>query len=356
MNLYITADAVGQWTGGGKVTFHETEAFKHLGPCEVYDYAKIHPNITPGDVEPWGWDNAVERALQAYSVVGREYPKLTHVYSGTFSKTIKLLKSKGCKITQTAEAHDVEKSKKENELLGIPFDYLHLTDPKLWAQYLQGYLDADVLICPSTHSTNVMRGFGAKQTIEIVPHGVDLPATVSDLPKQFVVGYIGVVAGGDKGVKYLLEAWKRLNYKDAVLKIAGQQSDSFYGMRMLSIYGGGNVQMVGFVKDTKDFFDSVSLLVQPSVTEGFGLTVLEAMGHGRPVLCSTGAGAVDLVPKAYRFEAKNVDEMCQKIDHWKNNYDKLNGVAKEVRGIAEQYSWKRMEDSMERIWRGLLHE
>jgi hypothetical protein len=57
MNIYITADKVGGWSGGSQVTFHESEALKTLGECEVFDCERIEkePSIhTTGD--PWKWE------------------------------------------------------------------------------------------------------------------------------------------------------------------------------------------------------------------------------------------------------------------------------------------------------------
>src|ERR1700738_49777 len=309
--LYITADRINTQTGGGLVTFHESEALKSLGPCEIFDrdilarpgrtafgeydvweeaLSAVAMGQTGPDspwVDPWVWDGfacyrwrELERDRQKY-----QPPKFAHFYAGTFTTTIKKLKEIGCKVSYTAAAHNIELSKQAHLEAGIPFDYPHLTDPELWKRYVGGYLAADVVICPSTHSADVMRSYGCKN-VEIIPHGVDIPETIAPLPKTFTVGYMGSY-GPDKNVPILLKAWKKLAYRDSLLVLAGRDSNSPYVQDMVAKHGGGNIVMAGWVDKVADFYNSISLYVQPSWTEGFGCEVLEAQAHGRAVLCST---------------------------------------------------------------------
>src|SRR5690606_22842703 len=134
-----------------------------------------------------------------------------HIYSGTFSSTVKALKERNAKVSYTAAAHDLKESKKEHDMWGVPFEYPHLIDPDLWSRYVAGYLNADLLICPSNHSAQVMKEFGYDRRIEVIPHGCNLPEVVKPLPSQFTLGYLGAI-GPDKGLKYLIEAWKALGY------------------------------------------------------------------------------------------------------------------------------------------------
>jgi glycosyltransferase involved in cell wall biosynthesis len=226
----------------------------------------------------------------------------------------------GCPVTYTAAAHSIEESKREHNELGIPYNYPHLTDPALWNRYVQGYLDADVLVCPSHHSAEVMRGFGARNRIEVIPHGCRIPEEVHPLPRTFTVGYLGA-AGPDKGLRYLFAAWKKLNYRDAVLKIGGRDSTTGYMQQLWNAFGGGNVQFCGWQENAEDFYGSLSCYVQPSVSEGFGMEVIEAMACGRNVICSKGAGASDAVSSLWIYDARNVDRLAYLI----NDFNRLYG-------------------------------
>ncbi len=365
MNLYCTSDQIGSESGGGQVTFNESEALKSLGKYSVWGRKEL------------GRDNGsvwADDTVGKYAVDGCSY-ELAHFYSGTWSETVKTLKEKGCKVTYMAAAHDVQESKKEHELLGLSYEiYPHLTDPSLFQRYLSGYREADVLICPSTHSAAVMRGFGCSNKIEVIPHGTDLPrGELQSLPEKFTLGYLGAI-GPDKGLIYLLKAWKELNYKDGSrLVFAGghtvanyfntfasailQEKPSFFNKfdKNTFVWHESCVVATGWVDNVSDFYNNISCYVQPSVTEGFGIEVLEAMAHGRPVVCSTGAGAVDVIPSAWSFPARDVTKLAEKIDMAKGLSKLMNGrPMKAWREIAEQFTWQKIRERYCQLWKELL--
>lgn len=285
--LYVTADAIGTPTGGGKVTYHESRAM--LGAfgdarTEIWQY--------PNEPRPWSADLAASSCLLRRPELS---PAHAHFYAGTFSNTISILKSRGTHVTYTAAAHDIGVSKREHELLGIPFDYPHLTDPTQWDEYVRGYLLADEVVCPSGYSAGIMRGYGVTK-IRIIPHGCDLVASIAPIPQRFVVGYLGQ-PGPDKGLRYLLAAWQRWSTEhpersaNALLMIAGRGTLAL--APMVRSCAGGSVYLRGEVADPRELYDACCVYVQPSASEGWGCEVLEARAHGRPVICSDGAGARD---------------------------------------------------------------
>ena len=223
MNLYLTADRVGMLSGGGSVTAHESIALRWLdndhniiiGREELEKAERANPVAEP---DPWKWDKL------AYHLFGNQI-KRAHVYAGTFTECVRKLKANGATVTYTAAAHDVDLSRREHLRMGFSYDFPHLTDPTLWARYLGGYLAADMVICPSRHSADVMRSYGCRN-VTIIPHGCDLPERAVEPPTEpFVVGYLGAV-GPDKGLIHLLRAWLQWNRPDAQLVLAGRDSTS----------------------------------------------------------------------------------------------------------------------------------
>lgn len=349
MNLYLTADQVGIPTGGGAVTFHESEAMRSLSEKDfkLVSREQLQLLAIAGAGEPWLWD------YLAYHCFGN-IVKLAHIYAGTFSGCVKKLKENKAKVSYTAAAHDIQLSKAEHEKLGILYDYPHLTDAKLWEQYLYGYKNADILICPSLNSREVMRAFGCNNRIEVIPHGVDIPECVTPLPKQFTVGYLGAY-GPDKGVRYLLEAWKKLDYKDATLVLAGRDSASSFVLSLIQYFGGGNIHLKGWVDNVADFYSSISCYVQPSVTEGFGIEVLEAHAHGRLALCSEGAGAADSVYTNHTFMPANVDDLAEHINYQKQQgEDYLRFQGERYRERAMNYTWDKIRQRYIELWKGMM--
>lgn len=304
-NLYITADAIGTATGGGKVTHHESLALASVGDTKIWQF--------PDEPRPWGADVAASSRLEA---LPQFKPRRAHFYSGTFTKTIELLIARGTEITYTAAAHDIGVSQREHERLGIAFDYPHLTDPDQWQAYVRGYLLADIVVCPSRYSAQIMTEYGCK-SVTVIPHGFDSPARIAPIPERFIVGYLGQ-PGPDKGLTYLMQGWDiwnraRRRTSDALLMIAGRGTLQVMPW-IRELCSSGSYCVRGEVVEPNNLYDACCLYVQPSASEGFGCEVLEARAHGRPVICSDGAGARDHANQV--VPACNPAELASAIDLW----------------------------------------
>lgn len=348
-NLYVTADAIGTETGGGSVTFQESLALRAFEPdLEVWPF--------PDAQRPWGADAEAAQRLRDRPDFA---PDLAHFYSGTFSETIAILKQRGTTVTYTAAAHDIAVSRAQHELLGIPFDYPHLTDATLWGKYVDGYLKADQVFVPSRLSMKCMQSYGCNESnISIIPHGVHLPEHVDhDLTsRRFSVAYLGQ-PGPDKGLIYLLEAWKLFSASMTdypLLTIAGRGTEHL--LPLVRTVGGGCINIRGWVERPSEIYRNCTVYVQPSASEGFGLEVLEAMSHGRPVICSSGAGAVDiamLTRSNAMFKACDSKQLANVLwmMHTRHTDGDLNGRAS--RAIAEDHSWELVREMYQSEWRRL---
>jgi glycosyltransferase involved in cell wall biosynthesis len=189
---------------------------------------------------------------------------------------------------------------------------------------------------------------------------------VKPYPKRFTVGYLGA-CGADKGLVYLLQAWKKLGYADSTLLLAGSQYEGMMGLAKQ--HGGGNIHILGFVDHISEFFNQTSCYVQPSATEGFGIEVLEAFAYGRYPLVSHGAGAVDIL-RSYHpntndqdngsFPAGDVAKLCELIKYLKEAHGDYvvkpgfeqdqDTLQKELRDHARKYSWDKIEDQYILAW------
>jgi glycosyltransferase involved in cell wall biosynthesis len=91
-----------------------------------------------------------------------------------------------------------------------------------------------------------------------------------------------------KGIDLLIEAWKKVAPRDWKLIIAGPDGGN-YVPSMLEKIRGRNIEYLGPVFDAKkeELYRNASLVVQPSLSENFSLTIVEALASSIPVLTTT---------------------------------------------------------------------
>jgi glycosyltransferase involved in cell wall biosynthesis len=135
-----------------------------------------------------------------------------------------------------------------------------------------------------------------------------------------------------KGQDLLIMAMKRLVYDygltDIHLDIIGEGT-SFSFLKQLVIDSKLENHITFLGNKNRDYVYShlcdYDLLVQPSINEGFGLTVVEAMAAKVPVLVSDVEGPMEIIENGkygYCFKTENVDDLVEKIigiiDHYQS--------------------------------------
>jgi glycogen synthase len=78
---------------------------------------------------------------------------------------------------------------------------------------------------------------------------------------------------------------------------------------------GQNVLFADFQrgKGYRDAYEVADLFVMPSVSEPFGLTALESIGYGTPVLLSRQTGVSEMIQNALKVDFWDVEEMANKM-------------------------------------------
>jgi alpha-maltose-1-phosphate synthase len=160
------------------------------------------------------------------------------------------------------------------------------------------YEQADAITVPSSFSRRsfVAQGVPAEK-LYTIPYGVRLETfrKVADPSADtFEVLFAGHVSLR-KGVPYLLQAFAQVNHPRKRLRLAGAVSPEI--TRLLHSLPQQNVEFLGSVPQAElpKIMSESHVLVLPSIEDGFGLVLSQALACGCPLIASTNTGGDDLI-------------------------------------------------------------
>ena len=176
--------------------------------------------------------------------------------------------------------------------------------------------------------------------IRIVPNGVDPVFTEA-----------GPAAEGDYVLAVgTLEPRKNLTAAVEAARLAGVE------LRVAGAAGWGGVAADGWVGEPTDeelaaLMRGARCLVYPSLYEGFGLPVLEAMACGTPVVTSRGGATEEVAGgAAVLVDPRDPSSVASGIDEAVRRRDALVEIG---RARAAMFTWHRSADLVEDLWREL---
>ncbi|MGB9680852.1 MAG: glycosyltransferase, partial [Minisyncoccia bacterium] len=113
----------------------------------------------------------------------------------------------------------------------------------------------------------------------------------------------------------------------------------------------------GFLKD-KDLiilYQNAKAFVFPSLYEGFGLPLLEAMSYRVPVICSATSSIPEIVSRAgYYFNPQSPIDMAQKIYDVLTKKDLQTKLIKEGMKRYKNFSWLKTAQETLRVYKSLI--
>jgi len=171
--------------------------------------------------------------------------------------------------------------------------------PRTLERELNEYAEADLIVVASEVARRSFVASGiAAEKVAVVPYGADLdrfrPVSRPD-PGGFDILFVGQFSAR-KGAYDLLEAFRLASIPGSRLTIAGIAHPEIE-VRHADLLERPDVVRIGHVphERLKDLMSRSHVLVLPSIEDGFGMVVTEAMACGCPAIVSENTGAADII-------------------------------------------------------------
>ncbi len=178
---------------------------------------------------------------------------------------------------------------------------------------------------------------------EIIKPGVDFKKFKMEKKEPFVL-FVGNLIRR-KGLEYLIEVAKELQDVDFLLVGRGKERER------LEVMAPKNVKFLGYVSDKEliDLYSRALIFCLPSVGEGFGLVLLEAMASGC-VIVST----IPLDYEGIRVEIDDVLGLKNVIRSLLDEPKKTERMGRKNRKRAKQYDWEEFTSRLIEIYEEVI--
>lgn len=152
-----------------------------------------------------------------------------------------------------------------------------------------------------------------------------------------------------KGLSYLFEALKQLNSPNIHLTLIGRGVIDFTLINEYKKFFNINVKINLSHSELINEMQNNDLFVFPSLIEGFGHVILEAMSSGLPILCTPNTAGPDIFINGNEgviVPIRNSDQIAEKIEYFINNKKELAGMGQAATNTAKIFSWEKFQNEI----------
>jgi glycosyltransferase involved in cell wall biosynthesis len=250
--------------------------------------------------------------------------------------------------------------------LAVIHDVIHKSFPSSHSWIYNKYLDmvinntlanADVITTPSNHSKNeLMKYYNDinQEKIKVTYHGIDKD-NYNRINLDFNFPYILLVGTHSprKNLNVVHQAWKNLKQDFPKIKLVIVGKGKFFS----ELAADNDVILTGYVSEDKlnALYDQAKVFCFPSLYEGFGMPILEAMSHGTPVISANNSSLPEVLGESGLLIKKN-----NKVE-WENAIRKVISDKKLAKNLeqkgkkrAQEFSWENSAKEYIKIFENLL--
>jgi glycosyltransferase involved in cell wall biosynthesis len=210
---------------------------------------------------------------------------------------------------------------------------------------------ADLHIVASEFSKQSVKfnGFSDNQII-VAPYGVNNVA-FKPLEKKYDNGlkvlFVGEI-NQRKGIVQILDTAKELSHLNIEFNLVGlgkEYHEELYVPYEDYVNFRGRVSF----EDLQMYYGTSHIFVFPSMGEGFGLVLLEALSAGLPIVTSKNCGGPDIITEGYNgftIDAGNTQELKEKILWFYNHMELLPQMQENAIESIKNRSWDDYERTL----------
>lgn len=221
--------------------------------------------------------------------------------------------------------------------------------------------DADLIVCPSEATAAHCAASGIDQArLRVVPMGVEAEAASEDdvraakqrygLDRPYVL-WLGTVEPR-KNLARLIEAFVALDEQDVDLALVGPKGWN-EDLEGLVADKRDRIKILGFVPhvDLAPLYAGAELFCFPSLFEGFGLPVLEAMAQSTPVVTSRGTSTEEISgDAAVLVDPLDAEAITNGMKQVLGDESVRTELGDKGRERAAGYSWRRTAEGLQEIY------
>ncbi|MCS7119888.1 MAG: glycosyltransferase family 4 protein [Nitrososphaerota archaeon] len=259
-----------------------------------------------------------------------------------------------------------------NHTIFIASDEKYLWIPTSYLLYpYRKYINkADVITAVSRAAANFIEHFTQEKEILVIPNGVDAdrfvcPGSLDDPQRKTLkILYVGRLVYR-KGVHILIRAMPEIikEFPDCSLIIAGKgPMEDFLKMLVKSLDLKDNVKLIGPVPDEKlpALYSQCSIFALPSLyCESFGITLLEAMAAGKPVIASNVGGIPEVITDGLNgllFRRGDIKDLAEKIIHLLSDRKLAEFLGLRAKyTVRKRYDWDVVAEEVERVYENIAN-
>ena len=153
-----------------------------------------------------------------------------------------------------------------------------------------------------------------------------------------------------KGLPILIEACKILKEKNInfKLKIAGSPQQQYFNeynkiLNLIEKYNlKNNIELMGWVDNIENFYKSIDIFILSSLHESFGMVLLEAMIHSKPIISSLAEGPSEIfknIKNDFVFSVGDYQKLAELMIKMINNRELAKKMVEDnYKMVNEKYS------------------